>query len=576
MVTSIGFRPAGLGRLALATLALLLAVQASAVAAPEWRSLTSGVGWGPCSTVTFTPNIGTQPSGADLRADLTKAARLINRAATREVVAIAPGTTSARSDGSDQINSAYFDDLGVRAAPGQIVVSGYASTTWGSERILDADIVMDDNYYAQAPEGLRVNTLAHEIGHALGLHHVADAHEVMSYGFVDDGDGVGPGTARALQTLYTGPCDSAPRLTGSTAWDLPDHGSSPPSARLRDLTAGSSTLEGIGAALTGTLHGLLGGGGASHAVVCREDAFPDCLAGSALAGASAPLVFVPGGPGGRIAGDSPVVRRLRETVGRGGTVYVLGGPNAVSEEILATLRSTWPDTRRVAGASRMETAAAVAREVGARFGRKGAAMLARNDNPADAVTGGAYAAAVGIPVLLTDGGRTPAGDDLHRATAAALADLGVNRTYVLGGPAAVSDIPVAALEARGHGPVRIAGRTRSETAVAIATRLWKRTEITADTAFVGIPGWEQQTWALALGAAPVAAKRRAPILLTGRDDVPYAPPAGGYPGDTGYYLSHLRQGAGVTGAVVDMLYVGSGPWSDRHAPASLARYVGLR
>lgn len=562
-------------RVAALTLVVAVGVQAVAVAAPEWRSLTGGVGWGPCATVTFTPNLSSQPDGADLRADLTSAARLINRAATRAVVTISSGTTTATSSGSDGINSAYFDDLGASAPPGQVVVSGYASTTWSSQRILDADIVMDVTYYAQAPENLRVNTLAHELGHALGLHHVADAHEVMSYGFVDDGDGLGPGTAEALQRLYTGPCDSSPRLTGNPAWNLPDHGTDPPKGKLTDLAAGSTTLVEVATTLTGTLDGLLGSSRASHAVVCRDDAFPDCLAGAALAGASAPLVFVPGGPGGRLAADSRLVDRLRQTVAADGTVYVLGGADAVSDAVLSTLRGIWPDTRRIAGPTRMETAAAVAREVAARFGRKGIAMVARNDNPADAVTGGAYAAAAGIPVVLTHGGRLPDGSDLHPATARVLDDLDVTRTYVLGGAAAIDGVPVDGLGKRGHGPVRIAGRTRSETAVAIATELWGRTEITRDTAFVAIPGWDDETWGLALGAASVAARRQAPILLVDRDHVPYGAPVDGQPGDTGYYLSHLQQADGVAGAVVELLYVGSGPWSDRHAPRSLVRYVGL-
>lgn len=551
-------------RFGLTALALVGGVQSPAAAAPEWRSLAGGVGWGACATVTFTPNPSRQPSGVSLRADLVTAAARVNAAVGRTVVAVDPGSTTATSHGSDGVNVVSFGDLGGASGRSAPVVDG--------DRITDADILLDRAQYAAGAEGRRLTTLTHEIGHALGLHHVADAHEIMSYGYLGDDASIGPGTTVALQRLYTGTCGT-PRLSDSQPWDLPDHGHEPPRGRLTDLTPATGSLGELAAELATRLGAQIGGSEwASHAVVCRQDAFPDCLAGAALAGTTAPLLLVPGGADGRLSDGHPAMQLLRTALARDRTIYVLGGPSAVSDEVLATLQSGWPDTRRLAGHSRVETAATVGREVAGRFGNRGMALIARSDDPADAVTVGAFAAAHGVPVAMVESG----GRDLHPATAAVLGDLGVSRTVVLGGAAAVGEDQVAALAQRGHGPVRVAGRTRSETAVVIARDLWGRREIDGSTAFVGVPGWHDETWALAMAAAPLAARRSAPILLTEGSGVPYAPPAPGFPGDTGWYLSHLTQAPGSHGAAVDVLYLGTGRWAQPHAPASLARYVGLR
>ncbi len=567
-------RRRGLARAAVGVV-LAVGVHATSVAAPEWRSLTDGFGWPPCSTVPFTIDADSLPADvplAVLRADLTDAAAIVNAEIGRPMVTIAAATTTTDPDGSDGVNVVHFTDLVPGDDPHTITINGYVAASWveygdGIGEIVDTDVLLDGDDWGEAPRDMRVGTLVHEFGHALGLDHVGDAHEVMSYAYRDDGDGLGPGTRQALRDLYAGTgCGSLKRLVDSHDWS----GLSPDRPRAVGLRAGEGPTDVRSLAIEmGQRLGAQRGGGsgwATHAVVCREDLFADCLAGAALAGTSAPLVFVPGGAGGTLSTSDPTYTFLESAVPSGAPVFVLGGPAAVSESIVDTLGARWSATQRLAGSGRFETAIEVARRVVARNGATGTALLARADNPADAVTGGAVAAAKGLPIVLTPS------DHLYAPTRDALAELGVTRTVVLGGEAALAPGVVTSLGQHGHGPIRVAGRSRTETAVAIARhpQLWGRTAITDGAAFVGLNGYHEQTWAVALASSPLAALVDAPLLLTGPADVPYVPPADGYPGDTGWYLAHLDGGTSA-----QLLFVGAGRWADPHARDACWEYLGL-
>ena len=239
-------------------------------------------------------------------------------------------------------------------------------------------------------------------------------------------------------------------------------------------------------------------GTAEHAVLARADRFADALAGGPLAGAAGPLLLT---PSDRLADE--VAAELDRVLPPGGTVYVLGGEVALGEEVVAALGDTW-QVERLAGETRLATAAAIAEEVVARSGTD-TALIARAfpDDAApwaDALAGGAWGAAEGVPVLLTDT------DALSEETARALEDLGIARTEILGGDVAVSEAVAAALP----DPRRLAGDDRTGTAVAVADRLWSgRPE-----QVILANGYAEQAWAWALAAAPLAASHGAPLLLT--------------------------------------------------------------
>jgi hypothetical protein len=168
---------------------------------------------------------------------------------------------------------------------------------------------------------------------------------------------------------------------------------------------------------------------------------------------------------------------------------------------------------RHAGSDRIATAAALAR---AAFGDGSAsALLANAFVPADALAAGPLAAAHAAPLLLT--GR----DELAAATGSVLADLGVTKVIVAGGPAAVSDGVVDELRGRGLTVERIAGRDRYETAARLAT------------AFVDVRGFgdrillaagehpvPDRQWPDALVATPAAMAWSAPLLLVKPTEIP--------------------------------------------------------
>ncbi|MBW3620884.1 MAG: cell wall-binding repeat-containing protein [Actinobacteria bacterium] len=167
------------------------------------------------------------------------------------------------------------------------------------------------------------------------------------------------------------------------------------------------------------------------------------------------------------------------------------------------LDGSWPPRPafdRIDGPERIATAIAISRTVHPRGA--GIAFLARSDGFADALTGGVAAALRSGPVLLTPP------DRLVRATADELRRLGVRRIVLLGGPVALS---AAVAEAAGQvAPVeRWAGEHRAGTAVEISRR--GVAPDGSETVFVTGGG----AFAFALAAAPVAAARRAPVLLVG-------------------------------------------------------------
>ena len=248
--------------------------------------------------------------------------------------------------------------------------------------------------------------------------------------------------------------------------------------------------------------------GARAVILARDDVFADALAGAPLAGNDACILFTAGGPGATLDAETRVeIDRVLRT---GGPVLVLGGPNAVSSTVESTLTSSGYAVERFQGQTRFETAIAIARRVRSLNPGGTSAMVAFAYNWPDAVTAGAYGAATGTPILLSE---TPA---LHPATQDWFLVDGTQSAVGIGGSAVLADAVIAALP-QGR---RISGPNRMATAVAVTDQLWSGVASADGQQFVVANIERTDGWTVALAAAPLSAKEGAPQLGVAADRYP--------------------------------------------------------
>lgn len=168
------------------------------------------------------------------------------------------------------------------------------------------------------------------------------------------------------------------------------------------------------------------------------------------------------------------------------------------------------DVDRAAGPDRAATAAELSRESHPDPNAVDTAVVARGDDPADALAGGPLAAHHDAPLLLTGT------DSLPEATAEELARLEPDTVLVLGGPQAVSDAVADQLADLGGRIERIVGENRYGTAAQIAERLPGRTGYVA----LGDHPDPSRAWPDALGAGRAAAVNSDPVLLAAPSGLP--------------------------------------------------------
>jgi hypothetical protein len=185
------------------------------------------------------------------------------------------------------------------------------------------------------------------------------------------------------------------------------------------------------------------------------------------------------------------------------------------------------DARRVWGANRFETAAEVSRlqwdntessYYGTGYGPQHI-VIAKGDDPADALAGGSLAAQLGGVLLLTDTNRLPAETlaEIVRVSASQYWNNADVTIHVLGGESAVGAAVFEQLQSIPHisEVYRHAGSTRYGTAVEVADAM-------SDAVGVGTTAYLVNgfAWPDALAVAPVAAWDNAPVLMTMTDSVP--------------------------------------------------------
>lgn len=167
----------------------------------------------------------------------------------------------------------------------------------------------------------------------------------------------------------------------------------------------------------------------TRAFVTTVENYPDALAVAALAARTGwPVLYTDPARLSPAVADVLRLLGIRETV-------IVGGTAAVSEAVARDLRAIGaPAARRLAGATRVETALAVA-DYGLANGLDPTyVQVATAENYPDALAGGALGAVVRSPVLLTPG------DRLDRDVAAWLGRHrnAIDGIYLLGGSSALS------------------------------------------------------------------------------------------------------------------------------------------
>ncbi|WP_370327536.1 M14 family zinc carboxypeptidase [Euzebya sp.] len=222
------------------------------------------------------------------------------------------------------------------------------------------------------------------------------------------------------------------------------------------------------AAVVGGVTRLDGPGRVETAIAVSADRFPepDSAGAVVLARGDDPNGFADALAGGPLAveRDAPLLitdpDRLRDDVAaeidrvlpEGATVILLGGEAALAPAVEEALDDAGYETVRVAGADRVETAVAIADELG----NPDTVLVATGATFPDALAASAAAGANGGAVLLT------ASDDPHPSTTAYLDEHGPERVIAVGGPA-VRAYPEA---------TAVSGADRYETAVLLAEEMF--------------------------------------------------------------------------------------------------------
>ena len=192
--------------------------------------------------------------------------------------------------------------------------------------------------------------------------------------------------------------------------------------------------------------------------------FPDALAASSLSGAlgNAPILmsdpsYLPS-----------ATRDVMAAATSASKIYIIGDTPSVSANVEAEIAALLPSAEivRLAGATRMQTAELVYKELGASASKT--AVIARSMDFPDSLSVSSWAAHTQSPIFLTDFAET----GLTQGTLDALASGGFERILVLGSelsvPASVVSQALAATGLADSDAIRLGGIDRVDTSVKIA------------------------------------------------------------------------------------------------------------
>ncbi|MGB8000855.1 MAG: cell wall-binding repeat-containing protein [Anaerobacillus sp.] len=227
-------------------------------------------------------------------------------------------------------------------------------------------------------------------------------------------------------------------------------------------------------------------------VLGRGDLSVDALTGSVLAKKyNAPLLLTKNN-------ELPTVVEAELDRLHPEKVYILGGPAAISENVVKQLsaKGYLSDIERISGENRYETSIAVANEIG---NSNQVIVTTGDEKSPDALSIAPYAASKQIPIVLTSGQK------LSEATSSFMIVAQPVKTTIIGGENAVSKTVAEALDTVST-VERVAGENRYETSVKIAQ--------TFDFENKSVFFANGDVFIDALPGSPFAAAMGAPVILT--------------------------------------------------------------
>lgn len=228
-------------------------------------------------------------------------------------------------------------------------------------------------------------------------------------------------------------------------------------------------------------------GGSDVAVIATGEDFPDALCAGPLAKSlNAPVLLTEVN-----VLDSNVKAELKRLGVK--EVYIVGGVGAVSYNVQNQITSMGIKCTRLAGEDRFGTSVAVA----SKLNSTKTVVVATGDDFPDALSIAPWAAAKGVPILLTDKTQIP------KEVSEYIANNGISNSYVIGGVGVVSDSVLRKLP----GAVRLAGEDRYGTNIDILKHLGNDFDLSKVYMATG------EDFPDALSGSAIAAKYSAPIIL---------------------------------------------------------------
>lgn len=216
--------------------------------------------------------------------------------------------------------------------------------------------------------------------------------------------------------------------------------------------------------------------------------FPDALAGSYLAGMmDAPILMIKD----KAKYVEPLKAFIEENLNSGGTIYVLGGQNAIPDNVLQGLDDY--EIKRLAGDTRYETNLLILNEAGI---TNEEILVCTGKDFADSLS----ASATKRPILLVKSKLTLEQQEFLNTYKS-------NKKYIIGGVDAVSADVEKALGQYGFKKGnRLAGKGRYETSILVAETFFEQTDAAVLAYASNFPD--------GLSGGPLAMSKNAPLILT--------------------------------------------------------------